>query len=79
MLLPALLVVAAVQDTGADALLVTHETVDAIVSHVVPAPDELEWRTIPWRPTLFDGLRDGAAEKKPVLLWAMNGHPLGST
>ena len=79
MLLAALLVVASGQDTAQDAPLVTHETLDAIVAHVVPAPDELEWRSIPWRPTLFDGLRDGAKEKKPVLLWAMNGHPLGST
>jgi hypothetical protein len=50
-----------------------------MLEFVVPSDDELTWRSIPWRPTLFDGLRDGAASKKPVLLWAMNGHPLGST
>lgn len=54
-------------------------TFDAIVRHVVPGEDELRWRAIPWRPTLRAGLRDGAAAEKPVLLWAMNGHPLGST
>jgi len=51
----------------------------SIVEHVVPSDDELKWRAIAWRPTLFDGLRDGVKEQKPVLLWTMNGHPLGAT
>lgn len=57
----------------------TPETFARIVEYVVPGEDELKWRSIPWRPTLLDGLRDGAKEQKPVLLWAMNGHPLGTT
>lgn len=52
---------------------------EALLAHVVPSEEELRWRAIPWRATLGDGLRDGAATRKPVLLWAMNGHPLGST
>ena len=52
---------------------------EAILEHVVPAPEELAWRSIPWRPTLADGMRDAAKLDRPVLLWAMNGHPLGST
>ncbi|MEM6673489.1 MAG: hypothetical protein AAF726_11650 [Planctomycetota bacterium] len=62
-----------------DAPLATPETLDALVEQVVPSDEELAWRAIPWRPTLYDGLSDGAASDKPVLLWAMNGHPLGST
>lgn len=50
-----------------------------LLSQVVPTEEELRWRAIPWRATLRDGLSDGAAAGKPVLLWAMNGHPLGST
>lgn len=50
-----------------------------IVGHVMPAPDELVWRAIPWRPSLRQGVVDGLAERKPVVLWAMNGHPLGTT
>jgi hypothetical protein len=34
---------------------------------------------IPWRTTLAEGARDAAREGKPILLWAMNGHPLGCT
>jgi hypothetical protein len=50
-----------------------------VVQQVVPKPDELAWRAIPWRATLRAGLLDATAERKPVLLWAMNGHPLGTT
>lgn len=51
----------------------------SVIEQVVPGPDELLWRAIPWRATLRAGLQDGTAERKPVLLWAMNGHPLGTT
>ncbi|MFT7679283.1 MAG: hypothetical protein ACI8QC_003284 [Planctomycetota bacterium] len=63
----------------AEVPVVTAENLAAIVAAVVPGEDELKWRSIPWRPTLFDGLQDGAEERRPVLLWAMNGHPLGTT
>ncbi|MFK7817162.1 MAG: hypothetical protein AB8G99_00465 [Planctomycetaceae bacterium] len=43
-----------------------------------PAPDET-WRTIPWRLSLLDAQRQAAAEKKPLFIWAMDGHPLGCT
>jgi len=76
MLLTALALLAPLPSTQT---AVTAETFASIIEHVVPADDELQWRSIPWRPTLLDGLRDGAEERKPVLLWAMNGHPLGTT
>ena len=43
-----------------------------------PAADEL-WRTIPWRTSLLDAQRRAIAEKKPIFIWAMDGHPLGCT
>lgn len=54
-------------------------SLEALVDQVVPGLDELAWRAIPWRATLRAGLQDATAERKPVLLWAMNGHPLGTT
>ena len=51
----------------------------AAIAHVLPSPAETAWLDLPWQPTLRAGLVTGAAEKKPVLLWAMNGHPLAST
>jgi hypothetical protein len=41
-----------------------------------PAADE-PWRTIPWKIALLDAQRTAAQEKKPIFIWAMDGHPLG--
>ena len=43
-----------------------------------PAADEL-WRTIPWRTSLLDAQQRAITEKKPIFIWAMDGHPLGCT
>ena len=43
-----------------------------------PATDE-PWRTIPWKIALLDAQRAAAKEKKPIFIWAMDGHPLGCT
>ena len=44
-----------------------------------PTKDELAWAEIPWRSTFYDGLVESDKEQKPLLLWVMNGHPLGCT
>tara|TARA_A100001011_G_C14184687_1_gene788488 strand:+ start:1033 stop:1188 length:156 start_codon:yes stop_codon:yes gene_type:complete len=44
-----------------------------------PTKDELAWAEIPWRRTFYDGLVESDREQKPLLLWVMNGHPLGCT
>ena len=43
-----------------------------------PAADE-PWQTIPWKIALLDAQRTAAQEKKPIFIWAMDGHPLGCT
>lgn len=43
-----------------------------------PKPDE-PWRTIPWKISLLDAQRVAAETKKPLFIWAMDGHPLGCT
>ena len=47
-------------------------------AEVRPADGEA-WRTVPWRISLLDAQRDAASEKKPLFIWAMDGHPLGCT
>jgi len=47
--------------------------------HVMPDKHELAWRKVEWRPTLWDAVIDAHKEKKPILLWAMNGHALACT
>ena len=43
-----------------------------------PAPDEA-WRTIPWKISLLDAQQNAVSAKKPIFIWAMDGHPLGCT
>jgi hypothetical protein len=40
---------------------------------------ELQWQDLPWLTSFHEGLQQAAAEGKPLLLWVMNGHPLGCT
>jgi hypothetical protein len=55
------------------------ETFEAIRDAVLPSEAEEAWRAIGWRATFWDAVVEAHEAKKPVLLWAMNGHPLGCT
>jgi hypothetical protein len=46
---------------------------------VRPGPDEDRWASIPWRTSLWEARQVAAKEGKPILLWEMDGHPLGCT
>jgi len=51
----------------------------ALRSCILPRPEELRWQEVPWRTTLWEAVEEAQAADKPILLWAMNGHPLGCT
>jgi hypothetical protein len=34
---------------------------------------------VPWLASFAEGVRAADAARKPLLLWIMNGHPLGCT
>ena len=55
------------------------ETVEAWTAHVLPTEEEARWASIPWLSSFSEGLRAARIEGKPLVLWAMNGHPLGCT
>jgi hypothetical protein len=44
-----------------------------------PQSDEDKWAQIPWMTSLWQARKRAAAEGKPILLWEMDGHPLGCT
>lgn len=48
-------------------------------SLIKPKSEEVKWTRIPWRTSLWDARRVAAREGKPILLWEMDGHPLGCT
>ena len=47
--------------------------------HAELQPKDQTWKSIPWRTSLLDAQRAAASQHKPILIWAMDGHPLGCT
>jgi hypothetical protein len=46
---------------------------------IKPASDEDRWASIPWLTDLWRARVIAAEQGKPILLWEMDGHPLGCT
>lgn len=46
---------------------------------IKPKASEESWVRIPWMTSLWDARLRAASEGKPILLWEMDGHPLGCT
>jgi hypothetical protein len=44
-----------------------------------PQAGEGKWDRIPWMASLWDARKRAAVEGKPILLWEMDGNPLGCT
>ena len=59
------------------------ELTDASYAHwrdyLLPSPADLAYKAIPWRASFWDAVVEAQAKDRPILLWAMNGHPLGCT
>lgn len=55
------------------------ETWEAVRAHVLPSKGEKAWCGVPWRASLWGAVIDAHRAEKPILLWAMNGHPLACT
>ena len=44
---------------------------------IKPAAPEEKWTQVPWLVSLWEARQKAAAAGKPILLWEMDGHPLG--
>ena len=42
-----------------------------------PGAADEKWNEVPWMSSLWEARKKAAAEGKPILLWEMDGHPLG--
>jgi hypothetical protein len=46
---------------------------------VLPNPSEASYRKIAWRTSVMQGIVEAQKNDKPVMIYLMNGHPLGCT
>lgn len=46
---------------------------------ILPSAAELEFKALGWRTVFWDAVKEAQRTDRPILLWAMNGHPLGCT
>ena len=49
------------------------------IQFVRPSAEELGWRAVRWHSSLSEAADEARALQRPILLWAMNGHPCGET
>ena len=57
----------------------TEENFGAWRDHLLPSAKDVAWESIPWLASLAEGIVASDQQQKPLLLWMMNGHPLGCT
>jgi hypothetical protein len=55
------------------------EQFDKLRALIKPAAEETKWEQIPWLTSLWEARQQAAKQGKPILLWEMDGHPLGCT
>ncbi|MSR55210.1 MAG: hypothetical protein EXS09_18265 [Gemmataceae bacterium] len=55
------------------------EKLDELMTLIKPGKGEDQWATIPWMTDLWQARQLAARQGKPILLWEMDGHPLGCT
>jgi len=55
----------------------TAEDATKLRAVIRPADGEDPFDTIPWETSLWEARKKAAAAGKPILLWEMDGHPLG--
>lgn len=65
--------------TGSSATELNDKTFAAWRDRIRPKAEERAYETIAWLPTFWDGVIVAQKEDKPILLFAMNGHPLACT
>ncbi len=71
------LVITGVPGRAAEPLSVAQST--ELHSLIKPRAAEQKWEQIPWLTSLWEARQRAAREGKPILLWEMDGHPLGCT
>jgi hypothetical protein len=58
---------------------ISEERFRALHAAVAPRGASERWAEIPWQTDLLAAREKAARERKPLLMWVMDGHPLGCT
>ena len=64
---------------GWPAPALTDQSYEEWLGFIRPREDELRWREIRWHKSLSGAAKEARELQRPILLWAMNGHPCGET
>jgi hypothetical protein len=75
--LPALLLMSVVAHAEPTKPTVTDTEYASALKAIRPAAGEDRFAQIPWLTSLWEARQKAAKEGKPILLWEMDGHPLG--
>jgi hypothetical protein len=75
--LPALLTAAVAAHAGAPKPAMSEAEYASALKVIRPAAGEDKFDRIPWLTSLWEARQKAAREGKPILLWEMDGHPLG--
>ena len=78
-MLPIALCAALAAPRPTDKAELTEANFERLLKFVLPTEQECRWQQIPWRETYWEAVHEANRAEKPILLWAMNGHPLGCT
>jgi hypothetical protein len=54
-------------------------TFDQLAEAIRPRESEIEFLKIGWHESFHSAVKEARQTSRPILLWAMNGHPLGCT
>lgn len=57
----------------------SEDNAHAWAAFIRPNEDELGYEAIGWRNSFWPAVEEARELGRPILLWTMNGHPLGCT
>ena len=53
------------------------QDLDSLKKLIKPRVEETKWEEIPWMVDLWDARKKAAQTGKPIMLWEMDGNPMG--
>jgi hypothetical protein len=58
--------------------ILSEKTYECWRTYILPKPFELTWQSYPWHSKIEGAMAEARKKDKPLLVWVMDGHPLGN-